>query len=196
MTGRIQEAGKGDAIHRQTRVLTRGACCDQLVAIHIQTHMRTHIFFYFFFISRGNPHRYPPPRGEREGYAGLLPAKTSAGVLHRGVTGEPRVRHRHSSATPPPQSLVVAGREDTRPPPGSVQWGSVPVGDLPAPQRGPLAAAPERGLFLCRGGGKGGGPPRRAIGGPHSPRTSLSLPPIRQACSEGGSGSQQGLSPI
>jgi len=44
MTGRIQETGKGGAIHHQTRELTRGACCDQLIAIHIQTHMRTHTF--------------------------------------------------------------------------------------------------------------------------------------------------------
>ena len=80
MTGRIQETGKGGAIHRQTLVLTRGACCDQLVAIHIQTHMRTHtfslclsvclslslspshsfthlyFFFFFFFTREGKMH--------------------------------------------------------------------------------------------------------------------------------------------
>jgi len=90
MTGRIQEAGKGGAIHRQTLVLTRGACCDQLVAIHIQTHMHT-----FFFFNRGNPHGYPlSPEGGSGGYAELLPAKTPAGVIHSGHTGEPRVRQR------------------------------------------------------------------------------------------------------
>jgi len=79
MTGRIQEVGKGSAIHRQTRVLTRRACCDQLVAIHIQTHMRPHTFslsvclsfslslplslirsltciFFFFFTRAGKMH--------------------------------------------------------------------------------------------------------------------------------------------
>jgi len=40
MMGRIQEAGKGGAIHRQTRVFTRSARCDQLVATY--THMRIH----------------------------------------------------------------------------------------------------------------------------------------------------------
>jgi len=34
MTGRIQEASRGSAIHRQTRVLTRGACCDHLVVTY------------------------------------------------------------------------------------------------------------------------------------------------------------------
>jgi len=34
MTSRIQEAGKDGVIHRQMRVLTRGACCDQLVATY------------------------------------------------------------------------------------------------------------------------------------------------------------------
>jgi len=96
MTGRIQGVGKGGAIHRQTRELTRDACCDQLIA----THTDTLFFFYAGEILKDTP----PPRGEREGYAGLLPAKTPAGVLHRGVTGEPRVRHRHSSATPPTAS--------------------------------------------------------------------------------------------
>jgi len=56
MTGRIQEAGKGGV--SQTRVLTRGTCCDQLVAIHIQTH---------FFFRRENALRIPPLLGGRKG---------------------------------------------------------------------------------------------------------------------------------
>jgi len=47
MTGRIQEAGKGGAIHRQTRVLTRGACCDHLIATDIHTHANTYILILF-----------------------------------------------------------------------------------------------------------------------------------------------------
>jgi len=91
--GRIQEAGKGGAIHRQTRVLTRGACCDQLVAIHTQTHANTyilslclsvflslssslshsltHLYFFFFFYERGENAFYAYPPVDPVSYVGL-----------------------------------------------------------------------------------------------------------------------------
>jgi len=34
MRGRFQETSKGGAIYRQTRVLTRGTCCNQMVATY------------------------------------------------------------------------------------------------------------------------------------------------------------------
>jgi len=139
----------------------RGAPAAISWSLYTYRHTCEHIHFFY---TQEKSSWIPLLPGERErvmpdSYR-LKPLRVSFTAVSRGSHGYatdilPRLPHHNPS-------LLPGGRTPVR---------------LPAPSNGvlsrweifplhtgaPLAAVPERCLFLCRGGGKGEGPPRSAI---------------------------------